>query len=245
MYKTGFHSTKKEKQENSPHMLPPCPPVPHAIGPSAASPAPPQYQCHAQEDGMPRPSVLFFSLTVAVPGPSWLPGSEVKRSGKGSQHLNEKSLSPHLVIKGMEGCEGVWGVSVVCKMAWWSQRWTFLLATLSSFLATTKSPFIFKLSNLLSPVSFPSEWRQWFLIERRILYCWQSHPHVPWQPFVNNKLLVLQLNSLKKKKKFGTSPSNSCFYWGPMESFLELGGHPVAKCPKMRFRVYNPIHFCT
>lgn len=65
-----------------------------------------RYQCDAQEGGMPRSSVLFFSPTLAVPGPPYPPGSEVKRSGKGSQHLNERPLSPHPVMRGVEGCEG-------------------------------------------------------------------------------------------------------------------------------------------
>lgn len=68
--------------------------------------------------------------------------------------------------------------------------------------------------------------------------------------FVNSKLLVLQLNShllllfflfsfsFLKKKWIGTSPNNqNHISWGPMESLLELEGHPVAKCPKMRSRV--------
>ena len=68
------------------------------------------------------------------------------------------------------------------------------------------------------------------------------------QPFVNSKLLALQLNSpknrkegrkggreegrkeKKEKKWLGTSPNNkSRFNWGPVESLPELGGHLVAK----------------
>lgn len=86
----------------------------HAIGRSAASPAPPQVPMPCPGRRHARPSVLFFSPTLAVPGLPCLPGSEMKRSGKGSQHLSERPLSPHTVMRGVEGmwrgvegCEGV------------------------------------------------------------------------------------------------------------------------------------------
>lgn len=74
----------------------------HAIGPSAASQLLLRYQCLPRKAAC-QASGLFFSPTLAVPQPPCPPGSEAKRSGKGSQHLNERPLSPHAVIRGVEG----------------------------------------------------------------------------------------------------------------------------------------------